>query len=393
LLPVPGGIDDEAVSTAAAGWPGAGDPAPCLSVAAVARRLGVAPATLRTWDRRYGLGPTRHAAGEHRRYAPADIARLDVMRRLVLAGAPPAEAARIAVSRPPVAGSAPIRPELVPPAPASPAPAPAGALAQNAPAAPAVALAVAAAAGERPDGAGLNGRLRVPGGRPDHRLRSVGAGGERGTWGPGGRILAIPGASPEVRGLARAAMTLDAAAAWTAVDLAVRRYGVVAAWDGLLRPVLAAIGTRWETTGTGVEVEHLLTETAIGVLRAGGRAPEPVNGRPVLLACAPGEQHCLPLSALAAALAEHRIGVRLLGGGLPAAALAAAVRRTGAAVVLVFAQLTGAGEPAVLRALPTLRPRVTVLAAGAGWTEPLPDPVRHVADLRSAVDAVRTAVS
>ncbi len=309
------------------------------------------------------------------------------MRRLVLAGAPPAEAARIAVARPPIAGSAPIRPELVPDlAPPEPAPA------QTAPAAPAVALAIAAAASERPARAGLNGRLRGPGGRPDHGLRSVGAGGERGTWGPGGRILAIPGAGPEVRGLARAAMTLDAAAAWTAVDQAVRRYGVVAAWDGLLRPVLAAIGTRWETTGTGVEVEHLLTETAIGVLRAGGRAPEPVNGRPVLLACAPGEQHCLPLSALAAALAEHRIGVRLLGGGLPAAALAAAVRRTGAAVVLVFAQLTGTGEPAVLRALPTLRPRVTVLAGGAGWTGPLPDPVRQVADLQSAVDAVRTAV-
>ena len=34
---------------------------PALTVAAVARRLGVAPATLRTWDRRYGLGPTEHA--------------------------------------------------------------------------------------------------------------------------------------------------------------------------------------------------------------------------------------------------------------------------------------------------------------------------------------------
>ncbi len=29
-----------------------------LSVAAVARRIGIAPATLRTWDRRYGLGPS-----------------------------------------------------------------------------------------------------------------------------------------------------------------------------------------------------------------------------------------------------------------------------------------------------------------------------------------------
>ena len=48
---------------------------PALTVAAVARRLGVAPATLRTWDRRYGLGPSAHAAGSHRRYTADDVDR------------------------------------------------------------------------------------------------------------------------------------------------------------------------------------------------------------------------------------------------------------------------------------------------------------------------------
>ncbi len=67
-----------------------------LTVAAVARRLGVAPATLRTWDRRYGLGPSEHTAGSHRRYSGTDVARLMVMRRLTLEGVPPSEAAVIA---------------------------------------------------------------------------------------------------------------------------------------------------------------------------------------------------------------------------------------------------------------------------------------------------------
>ena len=64
-----------------------------LTVAAVARRLGVAPATLRTWDRRYGLGPSAHESGEHRRYCPADLARLTLMRRLITSGVSPCDAA------------------------------------------------------------------------------------------------------------------------------------------------------------------------------------------------------------------------------------------------------------------------------------------------------------
>ena len=68
---------------------------PRLTVAAVAHRLGIAPATLRTWDRRYGLGPSEHAAGAHRRYAPRDLARLEAMRGLVLEGVAPGEAARV----------------------------------------------------------------------------------------------------------------------------------------------------------------------------------------------------------------------------------------------------------------------------------------------------------
>ena len=64
-----------------------------LTVAAVARRIGVAPATLRTWDRRYGLGPSDHVEGEHRRYCPSDLAKLTMMRRLIVAGVAPADAA------------------------------------------------------------------------------------------------------------------------------------------------------------------------------------------------------------------------------------------------------------------------------------------------------------
>lgn len=64
-----------------------------LTVSAVARRIGVAPATLRTWDRRYGLGPSSHESGEHRRYCASDLAKLMLMRRLITAGMTTADAA------------------------------------------------------------------------------------------------------------------------------------------------------------------------------------------------------------------------------------------------------------------------------------------------------------
>ena len=322
-----------------------GPPDARLTVAAVARRLGVAPATLRTWDRRYGLGPTLHAAGAHRRYSRSDIARLEAMRRLVLDGVPPADAARIAVARDPSAG-----PDRPPPGPS-----------------------------------GLLSALDPPpaGSTP----------GPAGAGGPGGRVLALPGASAEVRGLARAAMALDAGTVRSALQRAVHDHGVVPTCDDLLCPVLVAVGERWAATGEGVEVEHLLAETASGVLRGLTDAPEPRNGRPVLLACTPGELHSLPLSALAAALAEHGIGVRLLGGSLPGRALAAAVRRTGPAALMVWAQQLEHADAAMLERLPLLRPPVAVLAGGIGWLgRPLPARVTYASDLAAAVALIGRAV-
>jgi len=66
----------------------------------VARRLGVAPATLRTWARRYGIGPSEHESGSHRRYSADDLATVTTMRRLIIAGMTPAQAAEKALTGP-----------------------------------------------------------------------------------------------------------------------------------------------------------------------------------------------------------------------------------------------------------------------------------------------------
>ncbi|RAG87329.1 transcriptional regulator [Streptacidiphilus pinicola] len=80
-------------------WPAEGGTG--LPTGEVARRLGVSPVTLRSWERRYGIGPERRAEGRHRRWTEADIARLEAMCRLTARGLPPGEAARaVAAGRP-----------------------------------------------------------------------------------------------------------------------------------------------------------------------------------------------------------------------------------------------------------------------------------------------------
>ena len=307
---------------------------PSLPVAVVARRLGVAPATLRTWDRRYGVGPSDHAAGAHRRYAPTDVARLETMRRLTLEGVPPAEAARAALAGAPTArtGGAPL-----------------------------------------PDRTGLLAPRR---------------------GGPGGRVLALPGADELARGLGRAAMALDARTVTATLRAQLAEHGVPATWESVLRPVLVAIGERWSATGEGVEVEHLLSDCASTALReVAESAHEPLGGRPVLLAGAPGEQHSLPLHVLAAALAERRVGTRTLGPALPADALEAAVRRTGPALLFLWSQLPGTADPAVLSRLPVTRPPTALVVGGPGWAErSLPAHVNRADDLLSALDMVEQAL-
>ncbi|HEU5473308.1 MAG TPA: MerR family transcriptional regulator [Actinophytocola sp.] len=67
-----------------------------FSAGEVARRLGVAVTTLRTWHQRYGLGPSHHQSGQHRRYTTDDLARLETMRELTARGVPASAAARLA---------------------------------------------------------------------------------------------------------------------------------------------------------------------------------------------------------------------------------------------------------------------------------------------------------
>jgi DNA-binding transcriptional MerR regulator len=296
---------------------------PALTTGALARRLGVSPTTLRSWDRRYGIGPAR-ADGRHRRWTPQDVAALETMCRLTTAGVPPAEAARAAREGAWDGARAGSGPHAMP-----------------------------AARGQDP-AAGPRSRA-------------------------GGALPLGKAVRTECRGLARAAVRLDAPAVEEQLATAMAEYGVVTAWQEVMVPTLHAVGRKWASSGDRyVEVEHLLSWHVSTALRRHTPPAAEVGGPPapgpVLLACVPGEQHTLPLEALNAALTELRIPARMFAAAVPADALVAAVRRLGPAAVVLWAQARATASPALARQVGDIRWGVKgartqplVMLGGPGW--------------------------
>ncbi|MCX4744250.1 MerR family transcriptional regulator [Kitasatospora sp. NBC_01287] len=289
-----------------------------LSTGGVARQLGVSPTTVRSWERRYGIGPAEHEAGRHRRWSPRDIAVLEAMCRLTARGVPPAEAARLA--REGAEGAEP-------------------------------GVSVSADAGAE---AGA-GRVRAAGSR---------------------RALPLGTVRPECRGLARAAVRLDAPAVERLLGEVVADLGVTVAWNEVMTPALRAVGRKWAAEGERyVEVEHLLSWHISGALRQVTRCAEAGGGpAPVLLAGMPDELHALALEAVAAGLAERGLPFRMFGPALPAPALIEAVRRTGPAAVLLWSQLRPTADRQLARRAAATawgvrgaRSRPLVLLTGPGW--------------------------
>jgi MerR family transcriptional regulator, light-induced transcriptional regulator len=200
-----------------------------------------------------------------------------------------------------------------------------------------------------------------------------------------GRRDVAPGA---VRGqraaVRRAAMALDGAGLDAVLADALRAHGVVRTWTAILVPVLQVVGEGFATDAGCIAAEHVLTERTQAALAAAARRyARVVVDPPILLAAVEGDQHVLPLHALAAALAESRRSSVLLGS-VPPASLAAAVATVAPAGVFVWAQLATDDVDAPLAAA---GPRAVV--GGRGWARRAPPahavPVGTLAD---AVDAL-----
>ncbi|QLY28701.1 MerR family transcriptional regulator [Nocardia huaxiensis] len=194
----------------------------------------------------------------------------------------------------------------------------------------------------------------------------------------------VPAPADTVAPLLNAAFRLDASDCARLLDAQLRRYGVLATWEGLCRPAFAEI-VRRQGGGEGcVDVEHLLSWSIIGALYRGAPPPGPSGAPLLLLACTPKEQHSLPLEVLRAALAETGRPAHMLGPDLPVAALREALGRPERAVIVVL--WAHSPDTANLSAIEVgLDARAEVFAAGPGWPDALPGAVRRLHELDAAV--------
>ncbi|MEU4735432.1 MULTISPECIES: MerR family transcriptional regulator [Streptomyces] len=386
-----------------------------MTTGEVARRLGVAPTTVRSWDQRYGLGPAARVGGRHRRWTAGDLARLERMCALTATGLPPAEAARLALHEAGAeAAAADAPPEGGPAGGGSTEGGPVGRGSTGR------GSTGRGSTGRGPAGSGpRGGREPLPGAREPLPGGGGPGGGAPGAEAPAPRRavrarrpadgggLRLGDARQECKGLARAALRLDAAALDAQLEAAIEEYGLVAAWQEVIMPTLQAVGRKWENSGERyVEVEHFLSWHVSGALRrhtppvptAPAAAPDR-SGAATVLACVPGENHTLPLEVLAAALAERGLPVRMFGAAVPVESLVAAVRRTGPAAVGLWAQSRTTASRPLAQYVAGLewgvrgaRRRPAVLTLGPGWAGQTVPGLPHPPGLAEAVAAVESAV-
>jgi methanogenic corrinoid protein MtbC1 len=145
----------------------------------------------------------------------------------------------------------------------------------------------------------------------------------------------------------------------------------------VIRPAQVEIGRLWETSAISIAQEHMATAIAHLALASlfEREAPQPSNGRRVVVACVDGELHEFPARLVADELEAAGFEVRFLGASVPAAALVDLAMRERPDLVLLSATLAMHADT-VRTTVAALRARLPGLPVAVGgqvcaWVETL----------------------
>jgi DNA-binding transcriptional MerR regulator len=167
--------------------------------------------------------------------------------------------------------------------------------------------------------------------------------------------------------LARAMQEMDEPAAQALLDRLLADFTVETVLREVVLPYLYTLGEHWERGQTDVAQEHFASNVIRGRLSSLARGWGNGRGPTALLACAPGEEHDLPLLAFGVVL--HRNGWRIayLGANTPLEDLARAATDLQPALVVLSA-VTPKRLNTVQEDLARLARIAPLALAGAGAT-------------------------
>lgn len=302
-----------------------------MTIAAVERETGVSKDTLRVWERRYGFPtPERDSNGE-RIYAPEQVDKLRLVKRLMDRGFRPGRLMTI----------------------------------------PDGDLAALATPAEEPGGSSPRKRAGGAASRP-----------------------VAPDTEGLCRQVLELVRQHDVPALRHTLHQAMIRQGLGRFVLDTVAPLNDAVGNAWMSGDFQVFEEHLYTEQMQALLRQAIASLPPASGRPrVLLTTVPDEHHILGLLMVEALFAMEGVSCVSLGTQTPLYDIRLAANAQAADVVALsfssaFPQRQVAPLLAQLREL--LPPQVAIWAGGAGVERlsPLPG-VRCFSRLEEAVQALR----
>ena len=314
------------------------DAAEVYTIGHAARLTGVPSATLRAWERRYGLVTPVRTEGGYRLYDERGLQLLRAMAALVAAGWSPREAAEhlrsdradspdddrhqpweayLTVTQDTGVGGAGAAPDI-------------------------------AEAGDSTATAST-GAARVPDARDPVT---------HGAW--------------DVTALARGAAEMDPVAVGEAVDRALAAGSLEQVVDSWLMPALQMLGDQWKGGRVDVAGEHVVSATLHRRLGAVMEAALPASGGPrVAVGLARGAHHELGILAFSAVLRRAGVDVVYLGADLPAQHWVAVVQQHEPAAVVIGVP-TSSDVLAVretVAALRAARPRLNVHVGGGAQFE------------------------
>lgn len=231
------------------GEPNSGD---ALSIQAVSDLLSVPAATIRSWERRYGLTRTPRTGGGHRRYFADDVADLRLMRDEISRGRRPARAATLV-------------------------------------------------------------RDAGRGAEPYHSFIDT---------------------------FIDVAETMDVRRLHLMLEVCRDRFGVDETIRSVVLPGLREVGVAWQTGRADIAQEHVVTQGARRWLSKVLLLESPRwHQNTIVLSCGPADQHTVGLEAMEVLLARRGWHCHMLGDSIPAAALRAAILRTGAVAAVVVSHV------------------------------------------------------